>query len=243
MDSQLYTAASGLLVEERRLELIANNLANLSTPAYRARRAFAELYQRFGSEAAPQIRAANAGVALAGTYESPGPGPVRQTGRDLDVALDDDTLLVVQTPAGRRYTRAGALQISRSGELTDGSGHSILGQDGKPITGLGATASIEADGRVADQDEERGRLLVVRDARRVLRPEGDNLLTADGQDATLEKVAEPALRPGWIEGSGADAIGELVQLIEAQRAFESYQKVISSTMNEVDKKAASDIAG
>ncbi len=243
MNSEFYTAASGLLVEERRLELIANNLANASTPGYRAQRAFASAFQRFGSEASEAVRAANAGVALAGTYEVPGPGPVKATGRGLDLFLENDALLAVDTPAGRRYTRAGALQVTPDGQLGDSSGRPILGQDGKPIGGLGPNTAVTPDGRVTAGENEVGRLLVVRDTKRMLQREGNNLLTADGDDAALETVAEPSVRSGWLEGSGTDSVGELVQLIEAQRAFETYQKLVSTTMNEVNKKAVSEIAG
>ncbi len=243
MDSQLYTAASGLLQEERRLELISNNLANLSTPGYRAQRAFATVYQKLGPEAGAIVRGANAGVAIAGTFEVPGPGPIRSTGRDLDVALEDGDLLAVETPGGRRYTRAGNLGVSTDGKLVDAAGRAVLGTDGKPIQGLGAGASIAADGSVLEGDNEVGRLLVVRDPKKVLAREGNNLLSAVGNDAALATVADPTVRPGWLEGSGTDALGELVHLIEAQRAFESYQKLVSTSMNEVNRRAANDLAG
>lgn len=243
MNSQLYTAASGLLAEERRLELISNNLANLSTPGFRAQRAFTEVFQRFGPESAEGVRAANAAVAVAGAYEIPGPGPLRETGGPLDLALDPSQLLAVETAGGRRYTRAGSLAVTSSGELTDATGRRVLGADGKPIAGVTPRAAVAADGRVVDGDTEVGRLLVVRDPKRVLRPEGDNFLTADGDDAALEIVADPEVKPGWLEGSATNALGELVELIQAQRAFESYQKLVSTTMNEVNRRAVNDIVG
>jgi flagellar basal body rod protein FlgG len=243
MNSQLYTAASGLLAEERKLELISNNLANLSTPGYRAERSFSAVYQRFGDGADASVRVANAAVALAGTYEAPGTGPIRETGRELDVALSKNRLLVVQTSVGRRYTRAGSLDVSPAGELTDAQGNPILGPSFKPITGLVPGAFVTADGSVVANGAELGKVLVVEDPERVLRREGSNLLTAEGDDDALRPVTDPELSPGWIEGSGADALRELVDMIEAQRAFESYQKVISLTMNDVNRKAVSDIAG
>jgi flagellar basal body rod protein FlgG len=242
MNSQLYIAASGLLVEERRLELIANNLANLSTAGFRAQRAFSTVYRASADMAGPLPHAANQAVALAGVYEVPGPGPAFSTGRQLDVALDDG-LLAVETPAGRRYTRAGTLDVSREGRLIDGAGRAVLDANGRPIDGLTAAAGITADGRVVERDAERGRLLVVRDPAKVLRPEGGNLLGADGRDAQLETVAQPALQPGWLESSATVALSELVSLIDAQRAFESYQKIVSTTMNEVNRKAVTEIAG
>jgi flagellar basal-body rod protein FlgF len=243
MNSQLYTAASGMLVEQRRLELISNNLANTSTPAYRSQRAFSTVYQRFGPEAADGIRAANAGVALAGTYEVPGPGPLRDTGRALDLALDADQFLAVQTPAGRRYTRAGALDVTSTGALIDAMGNPVLGASGKPITGVVPGAIVTADARLVNEESEIGRLLVMRDPKHVLRPEGNNLLATDGSDAALAKVTDPSVKPGWLEGSGTNALGELVELIQAQRSFETYQKIVSTTMNETNRKTVNDIAG
>ncbi|HEU4401279.1 MAG TPA: flagellar hook-basal body protein [Candidatus Polarisedimenticolia bacterium] len=243
MNSQLYTAASGLLAEERRLELITNNLANLSTPGYRAQRSFAAVYQPFGPAADASVRAANASVAIAGAYEVPGPGSSRATGRDLDITLDNDTFLVVSTPAGRRYTRDGSLSVSTKGDLIDAQGRAVLGSDGKPLSGLNAGAHLTADGRVQNGDAEVGTLLLVSDPQKVLRREGDNLLMAAGNDAALTPVKTPAVRPGFLEESGSEALGELVNLIETQRAFESYQKLISLTMNEVNRRAVNDLAG
>ena len=243
MDSQLYTAASGLLAEERRLELLSNNLANVHTPGFRAQRAFAAVFQKFDAEAPQQVRAANAGVAIAGSYESAGAGPVSETGRALDVALEPGRFLVVATPAGRRYTRAGNLQADASGGLVDGAGRPVLGSDGSPVSGLTTDPRVAADGRVFDGTNEAGSLLVVADPGHVLRPEGGNLLTAEGADQKLETQPSPTLRPGWLEGSAVDALGEMVQLIESQRAFESYQKIVSLTVNEVDRHAVNDIAG
>jgi flagellar basal body rod protein FlgG len=242
MNSQLYTAAAGLLVEQRRLEVIGNNLANLSTHGYRAQRLFSTIYQRFAAAAPESVRAANASVAVAGAYEVPGGGPPRQTGRALDLALPDGTFLAVSTQAGRRYTRDGSLQVSSRGELVDSAGRQILDRKNRPITGLGVDASIGADGRVTEGGAERARLRLVRDPQRVLRREGDGLLRA-ADESRLAEEREPALRPGWIEDSATNALDELVRLIEAQRAFESYQKLVSMTMNEVNRRAANDLAG
>lgn len=242
MNSHLYTAASGLLAENRRLELVSNNLANALTPGYRAQRAFATVFERLGRGAPPFARAANAAVALAGAYEKSGPGPFRETGRTLDVALPDGILIAVETARGRRYTRAGALGVSAAGELVDSGGRRVLGADGKPVAGLGPQAAIAADGRVLEGEAERGRLALVRAGRGAVVPEGGNLLRA-AREEEIEPVAEAELRPGWLEGSATDSLGELVELIETQRAFETYQKLVSLAMNDVARKAVTEIAG
>jgi flagellar basal-body rod protein FlgG len=186
---------------------------------------------------------ANRQVALAGTYEVPGPGPQRPTGRGLDVALGADELLVVLTDAGRTYTRNGALAVTPTGELTDAGGHPVLGAGAVPVTGLSTSAVVTASGDVVDGERLLGRLLVVRDPGGLLEPLGDGLLTAGGRDASLETVAVPTVLPGHLEGSTTNPVEELVRLLEAQRAFESYQRLITMTMYDVNRRTVGEIAG
>jgi flagellar basal body rod protein FlgG len=243
MNAHLYSAASGLALEQRRVETIANNLANLSTAGFRPRRLYSTIHHAAQLAAAPpEVAAASSRpVALSGSYEVPGQGLRRPTGRALDVAPGDDALLVVATPAGRRYTRDGSLSVTLDGRLT-ASGHPVLGRDGKPIGRVSEAAAVQPDGRVVDRGAESGRLMLVRDVRGVLRPAGGNLLTAAGEDAALEAVDAPELHPGALDMPGGDALGELVRLIDAQRAFESYQRLVDLTMNDVNRKTVNEIS-
>jgi flagellar basal-body rod protein FlgG len=250
MNSQLYTAASGLLVEQQRVELISNNLANISTAGFRARRAFSSVFDTVvAAEAGNDVARANRAVTLAGSYEIPGPGTKHQTGRPLDIALPDGTFLVIDTPAGRRYTRVGELLVSPRRELTDARGNPLLDEKGARIGNLNETTTVTNNGRVyvrqpgAERIQEQARLMVVRDTQQLLRLEGGGMFSADGADQQLEIVREPKVQPGWIEGSAADPLGELVLLIESQRAFESYQKLVSLTMNEVNRRIINEVAG
>jgi flagellar basal body rod protein FlgG len=235
MNAQLYTAASGMVTGEREVELITNNLANLSTPGFRARRSFTAAIDA-------AVRSANRAVALAGAYEVPGPAAARPTGGRLDVALEQDQLLAVETAGGRRYTRAGNLEVSPAGELVDAAGRRVVGDDGRAIDGLDANAEIDPAGRVVEAGAELARLLIVRDPEGVLEPEGSGLLSAEGRDGALDVIEDPSVRPGWLDGSAADPMQELVRLVEAQRAFESYQKIVRMTMNEVNRRAVNEIA-
>lgn len=243
MNSQVYTATSGLILEQRRLDLIANNLANASSAGYRPQRLFSTTYRRFIESGPEQVRAANAAVAPAGAYDQPGRGSLSPTGRGLDVALEDATFLALDTPAGRRYARGGSLHVSPKGVLTHATGHPLIDGKGKPIKGLDTRASIGADGAVLVDGKSVSRVQVFRDTAGVLRREGDALFVAPAGEQTLQAVKQPSLAPGWIEASAVKPLTELVRLIEAQRAFESYQKLISLTMNEVNRRAVNDLAG
>ncbi|MCP3979349.1 MAG: flagellar hook-basal body complex protein [bacterium] len=242
MNSQLYTAASGLSVEQRRLDLIANNLANLSTTGYRAERLFSVTYEAADQRVAARVRAANASVATAGTYSMPG-GPTRQTGRALDVSLEDGHFLAVETPGGRSYRRGGSLRLTDKGVLVDTTGHPVLNTEGQPFENLDPATRITREGSVVSGTGVRGSLLVVRDPQGVLQRTGDSLLSARGRGDALETTSGENVEPGWLEASGTEPLRELVRLIQSQRAFESYQKLISMTMNEVNRRAVNDLAG
>ncbi len=236
MNSTLYTAASGLIVQSRNLEIVSNNLANLSTNGFRAQRTFSSVYQQHvGSPG-------NRSVALAGEWESRNPGAMLPTGNPLDVALGRDELLTIETPAGRRYTRDGALAISQDGRLVDNRGYSVLDPQNMPITGLGPNSAITPGGKVMRDGVEVSQLRVARFDPELHRREGDNLLTADGRDKEVETVAEPELQSGHLEQANTSGVNELVRMIEVRRAFESYQRLISLTMNDVNRKTVNDIA-
>lgn len=242
MDSQLYTAASGLVAQSKRLDAVAHNLANLQTPGYRAQRTFTAMVQGAASSSSPTIRTANSAVALAGSWEEPGVNIVRGTGRALDVALAERQYLVVETPAGPAYTRNGALDFSATGDLLDSGGRPVLGPDGRPIAGVPAGAALADDGTVRVGGEIVATLGIVEDVDGVLVRLGGSLMGAEGRDDALAEVTTRQVRTGYLEGSGTNPLHELVDLIDAQRAFERFQRVVSITVNEVDRRAANDLA-
>lgn len=243
MNAELYTAASGLIFEARRMDMNANNLANVRTDGYRAQRAFASEYASATRSGNANVDAVNRSVALAGAYEVPGGGPLQPTGNPLDIALPKDSVLQVQTPQGPRYTRSGSLRIDADGVLTDISGNPVLRPDGETLRGLDWTTTIRPDGEVSTGEIVAGQLAIFTDPDGLLIRRGDNLLDADGRDADLVPQDEPGLHIGWLQSSGTDPVRELVYMIETQRAFETYQKLISLTMNEVNRRAVSEIAG
>ena len=171
------------------------------------------------------------------------PGVMRETGRPLDVALDGEGFLVVQTPRGERYTRAGALTVDAAGQLVTQRGELVVSDRG-PITirqgkgdlGIGADGSVSVDGQPV------GKLKVVRfnDTRAALTKEGDSLFMATGkeppQDANSTRVVQ-----GVLELSNVNAVTEMATMMHNSREFDSLQRSITMMMNDIGRKISSEI--
>lgn len=187
---------------ERRQEVVANNLANVSTPGFKGERVFARLL----AEGGPEARSAPDRTA----------GAVTATGRALDLALDGDGFLVVRTAAGERWVRGGSLTLDAAGALTTAEGHAVLGEEG-PLTIPEGEVVVGPDGTVLVDGASVGRLRVERGDEPPLR-EGANLWVPQvpGTPVSPESVR---LRPGHLEESNVDPVKALVEMIEIQRAY------------------------
>ena len=134
MENALLIGLSRQIALRRELETVANNIANLNTTGYKADNS---VFEEFLMPGARHDRFQGADRRLSyvhdrATWHDFRPGPMQRTGNPLDVAIDGDAFLVVQTPRGERYTRNGVLQINATGDLVTSEGHQVLG-DGGPI--------------------------------------------------------------------------------------------------------------
>jgi flagellar basal-body rod protein FlgF len=226
MDRLIYTALSGAKATLQRQDLLANNLANVSTTGFRAEmQAFRAVPVR-GDGATTRAFAAETSVGL-----DLRPGPMQTTGRALDVAAQGNAWFAVQSLDGTEaYTRAGAFQVNAEGQLVTPSGLPVLG-DGGPITlPLNAQADVGADGSITatignGRPQQVGRLkLVVSDAGM---QRGDDGLFRNAQG---DLPADPAARvqSGTLEGSNVSAIEAMVAMISAARQFEQQMKSLKS---------------
>jgi flagellar basal body rod protein FlgG len=155
------------------------------------------------------------GIAVAVDRPDAVQGVLRHTGRSLDLALVGPGAFAVAGDVGGRveHTRSGAFVRDRAGFLVDEHGRRLLGERG--AVRLGAAASIDGDGRVRDGG---GRIV-------------DRLRLAPGT----------SVRAGFLEGSNVDAVGEMIEVLDAQRAFETAQKTLVA-IDDVRSKAANDTA-
>ena len=136
MDLGLYIAASGMVAEQTRQAQLSNDLANASTPGYKAdespQHSFGELLLSNTATGQP-IGSMNTGVQLGETFTDVAPAGMLQTGQPLDFGIAGVGFFAVRTPQGVRYTRDGQFSTSASGQLVDGAGNTVLSQSGAPL--------------------------------------------------------------------------------------------------------------
>jgi flagellar basal-body rod protein FlgF len=225
MERGLYIAASGMVAEQMRQDQIANDLANASTPGYKAdrvtQRAFADLLLS-NTATGQAVGGLTTGVADDRMVTDTSPQPVRDTGEPLDLAVVGDGWFGVQTPQGTRYTRNGQFTTAADGTLTDQLGNAVLGSNGQPVK-VGRAGHVNAAdvGVFALSDPAK---------------QGDNLF-----DGTGGGSATGTVRTGALEGSGVDPARTMVDMIASFRAFEAGQRVIQ-TIDESLHKTATQVA-
>ena len=246
----LQIAATGMAAQQMRVEVISNNLANMSTTGYNARRAeFADLhYQQLtrpGTISAADGTTVPAGVQLglgvraAAVSVNVAQGSLSATGGDLDLAIEGQGYLEVTLPSGLSgYTRDGAMKRSADGQIVTSDGYPVA--PGITIPADARSISINGAGEVyayfSDrvQPELLGQLTLAGFTNeKGLEAIGSNIFleTSASGPASISAPGENGmgtLRQGFLEDSSVDAVREITDLIEAQRGYELNAKVITA---------------
>lgn len=254
MFSGFYTAASGVLTQQRVLNVLSNNLVNANTPGYRAERVVSGT---FDFELFTRMEAGN--TAPLGTVVSPirlvqevpvafDPASLEETGRTLDFALGGAGFFNIRQPAPEGeeegpvlLTRGGSFAVDEEGYLVLPGRGRVLGQRGE-IRVEGAGFTVESDGTVYNSRGRRVDILLVTQPPQTARLEKvDNGLYAlqDAQDN--QPLQEARVYQGVLERANVDINRELSLLLEAQRAFQSCSQALK-IMDGMNQKAASEIA-
>lgn len=229
MDRMIYTAMTGANAAQHRQQLLSNNLANASTPGFRAELATFRAVPVRGDGSTTRVFALE---ATAG--HSDAPGPVTNTGRNLDVAVRGGSYLSVQGLDGTEaYTRAGALEVNPDGTLVSAQGLPVL-SDGGPLTvPSGAQVDIGEDGTVTARvpgqpGQALGKLkLVTPDDENRLR-RGEDGLFRPTQGDTLNADATARVQSGALEGSNVNPIEAMVGMIAVARQFEVQMRMLQN---------------
>jgi flagellar basal-body rod protein FlgG len=240
------TAATGMTAQQMMVDVISNNLANINTTGFkRSQIDFQDLLydkiRQSGIEVASGIRApggleVGSGVRAASTIKVYTPGELENTGRNLDIAITGEGFLQITLPNGEiRYTRDGSLQTNADGELVTTTGYTLEPAITIPKDAL--SVDIAKDGGVNVTDSTgtvsvAGTIQLVRFANPSgLSSEGDNLL-AETEASGTPTTGTPGesgfgtIQSGFLEKSNVQMITELVNLITAQRAYETNSRTI-----------------
>lgn len=227
MDRVIYLTMAGAKANMQRQDVLANNLANASTPGFRAELSAFRSVPVLGDGASTRVYA----IESTPGYNAE-PGPIATTGRSLDVAMKGDAWLAVQSGAGTEaYTRNGALDVDSEGQLVTRGGLPVQG-DGGPITvPQNAQVMIGTDGTVsATQQGARpqviGRLKLVTPEAPLQRGVDGLFRGGDGGDLPVDpnaRVLNEAL-----EGSNVSPVESMVSMIAAARQFEQQMKMLQT---------------
>lgn len=227
MENALLIGLSRQTVLERQLDVVANNIANVNTTGFKADQSLFQEYLMPGAHEDNFVGRdrRESYVEDRGTYRDFSQGAAQQTKNPLDVAVQGNGFLVVQTAAGERYTRDGGLQLNNQGQLVTAEGDQVLGTAG-PIVfqPTDHDVNIAPDGTVTVQeginrtDSLRGKLRLVSftDAQRLLK-EGSNLYSAAAGDAQPD--LKSTIEQGYLEKSNVNAVAEMSRMIEVTRAY------------------------
>ncbi len=240
MERGLYIAASGMIAEQVRQDQLANDLANASTPGYKAdsseQASFSDLLL-WNSNTGAAVGSLSMGSRITKVVTDLSQGPLQNTGDPLDVALDGPGFLAVSTGSGVRYTRDGELVIDGDGRLATDTGDLVLGTSGSPIT-VGqstdpSTISIDSRGTVKVGTRTVGTLAVM--SLTGATKQGDTLFTG----TPGVRPAGTTVQQGFLEGSGVQPAEAMVDMIVSFRSYETTQRAIQTIDTELGKAADS----
>ena len=238
----LYTAYTGMVNEQKRLDIISNNLANSATVGYKVENVTSQSFDdalttkiKDASEAYNDrpIGSMSLGVKLGEVYTDYGQGSLRSTGNTYDLALEGNGFftLSVADKAGNenlKYTRNGSFTMTKDGAIVDKDGNHLMGEAGEIIVPTDSVdvifdgdGSVYADGTYVDT-------ISVADFENYnyLEKSGDTMYqTVDG---AIEIPSNSSVKQGFTEQSNVNVVAEMVEMIAVTRTYEAGQKVIKS---------------
>ncbi|HUJ73256.1 MAG TPA: flagellar basal-body rod protein FlgF [bacterium] len=250
----IYTLVSGGKALEMQMDTVANNLANVDTVGYKQDQpTFKEVFartmgvpQQSDEEvfAQPQFLPAYSGVGT--TFVAPAdmgkdyePGHLMSTGNTLDLALTTrQGFFTVRTPQGERYTRDGSFRLDKDNQLVTTDGYPVLGKSG-PLVLKGNEVTVAQDGTISVDGKPVGGFKVTAfpDPERLQKLGGNLFAPVDA--ANNPRVMEGVqMAQGYLESSNVNPVRELTRMIEANRAYTSMQKAVSSA-DEMNQRAIS----
>jgi len=241
----IYTPVSGALSQERVMDILANNLANLNTAGFKGDRVSFEVL-----DAEPQKHYANplppanykfdmqdlsqlvgnevSYVGISDVSRDKAQGPAQHTGSRNDLMIEGNGYFQVNTQQGMRLSRNGALNVNSEGFLVNKDGDPVMGSKGAIRLGYGEF-EVNYRGEIYQEGKLVDRLALVHpESDSMLERVGNNNFIFNGAAEQLTEVAHPQVKQGYLEGSNVNAIQNMTAMIIAHRSYEAYQKAVSN---------------
>jgi flagellar basal-body rod protein FlgF len=225
------------MVLRRRLDVAANNVANVETTGFRAQQLSFQEYLKpeKGNEIGIKPERPLSLVDAAFTFTTSSAGAIRNTGNPLDLAINGNAYFVVQTPQGERYTRDGSFSLDGTGRLVTMDGLPVLADRGAvTVPAQAGTISIDPGGRISTRLGELGRLrLVSFPAQANLHSVGGNLFRSD-RAAEAARGGSATVLQGVTEKSNVRPTIEMSRLVEINRSYELASKLLKDSQGTAD---------
>ena len=246
MHESIYIAASAGIKQARKMEMIAQNLANVNNTGYKKDAlVFKEMMPPFppdsGLDAGKNIllspEKSNKNVSYVGItdqYTDFSTGGIKKTGGVLDIALDGEAFFKVQSPDGPRYTRNGNFRLNTDKQLVNQNGNQVLDRNDTPVV-IDAPGKISIDGEgsisvgngLANTTITNIKLVNFEN-KKLLEKSGDGLYRNKGLPEEELEAIDIKTRQGFLESSNVTSVEEMTEMVGTLRIFESYQKIIQS---------------
>lgn len=224
MENSIYLGLSRQVTLQTNMDIIAQNVANMNTTGYRGQNT---LFQEYLSKPRGYDDPLSF-VNDEGQYQITAPGPMRQTGSSLDIAVIGDGFIGVQAPSGDvEYTRDGNFLIDANGTLVTQAGFPVASSGGGNITIPPGSEVIKIDdkGNIFNEDGALGQIGVFEfENVQQLEQRGNNLYAMVGGDAN--PATESRVQQGYLEGSNIKPVVEMTRMIDTLREYQTVSRVM-----------------
>jgi flagellar basal-body rod protein FlgF len=241
MDSGFYAACAALMARSQALDLVANNLANTSTPGYRGQE---NIFRSFlatasGHQGSALNRAVNDFGISGGSQMDLTQGNLEHTGNDLDFAVQGSGFFEVKGANGTVYTRNGNFQVSAQNLLTTAQGDPVMGEQG-PIKVVGSPVTVSPDGTISVNGAVAGKVKLIEFPPGTdLQSVGKSSYSAPAKSGALAK--QSTIAQGSLESSNVNPVAGAVELVAVQRYAEMMQRALGMFHSEFNRIATEDL--
>ncbi len=242
-------ASQGMLAMTAKQDIIANNLANINTAGFQASTALTksfdeQLMSQMQAEGFEAVGGINDGVPVIGvkTASKFQHGSLKPTGKDTDISVGGNGLFTIQNSKGETlYTRNGSFAVDQSGYLVTNQGDKVMGFNGPVRIPPGKSFVVDERGIVTVEGQEMARLRVTEfNDINELYTVGNSYYRPKNPTNVGQISTNPNIKQGFIETSNVNIIGEMVKMMEVEKAYEANQKVLHSE-DDILKKAITEV--